>query len=69
MFTNPSIGQLAHDHHREMIAEARQRQLSHQASRSGSRILRVPSSLSRGLTVLMAKVTAAFSAPAELPSE
>ncbi|HUB21149.1 MAG TPA: hypothetical protein VMA97_01940 [Streptosporangiaceae bacterium] len=69
MFTNPSIGQLARDHHREMIAEARQRQLSHQAGRSGSRIPRAPSALRRGLTAVMAKVTAAFSAPAGLPSE
>jgi hypothetical protein len=69
MFTNPSIGQLARDHHREMIAEARQRQLIHQAGRSGSRTLRAPSALSRGLTAMIAKATSAFSAPVELPSE
>jgi hypothetical protein len=69
MFTNPSIGQLARDHHREMLAEARQSQLRHQASRSGSRTLRAPSSLSRGLTAVITKAAAAFSTPAQLPSE
>ena len=67
MFTNPSIGQLARDHHREMLAEARQRQLSDQAGRS--RTVRAPSVLSRGLTAMIAKATAAFSASAELQSE
>ena len=61
------LGQLANQHHHEMLADARQRELRHQQGRS--RTLRAPSALTRRLSAVIAKASAAFGAPGELSSE
>ena len=47
------LGQLANQHHHELLADARQRQLRQQGR---SRTLRAPSALSRRLSAAFAKV-------------
>lgn len=63
MFTNPhSLGQLAHEHHREVLAEARRHQLARQA-RPAPRVRAVPA-LTRRLLAAFGK---SDPAPARVP--
>jgi hypothetical protein len=56
MYTNSDrIGQLASAHHREMLADARRRQLRHQG-RSAPRTPGTRSTITRGLGTALAKV-------------
>jgi hypothetical protein len=52
------IGQLAHEHHREMLAEARRRQLRHQPGRPAPRTSRA-STIARRLSAAFAKARVA----------
>ena len=49
------LGQLAQQHHREMLANARQRQLRHQQGRAAGRTLKATSTLTRRLVAAIAK--------------
>jgi hypothetical protein len=60
------LGQLANQHHHEMLADVRQRQLRQQGR---SRTLRAPSALTRRLSAAIAKASASFGAPGELSPE
>jgi hypothetical protein len=53
------LGQVANQHHREMLADAGQRQLRHQPGRPASRTLKATSTLTRRLVAAIAKVGAA----------
>lgn len=53
MYNSPDLtAQLAREHHRAMLAEARQRQLRHQLDRPASRPLRVTRTLVRRLATV-----------------
>jgi hypothetical protein len=57
MSANPNLlGQVARQHHREMLAEARQHQLGRQA-RPAPRIPNVTSAITRRLAAAIAKVS------------
>jgi len=54
MFTNPGIGQLARQHHNQMITDAGQRQLRHQLPRTAPRPL-AGARITRRLSAAVAK--------------
>jgi len=49
------IGQLAHEHHHEMLADARRRQLRHQQGRPAPRTPRAASTIVRRLGAVIAR--------------
>ena len=60
MFTHPDrIGQLAREHHHQMLAQARRRQLRHQHSR--------PAASTRIIRRLAEMIAGAGAAPAQAP--
>ena len=66
MFTHPDrIGQLASEHHRHMLAQARQRTLRHQHGRRSSRM---PDAAVRITRRLAAAITRAGVVTAETPA-
>jgi hypothetical protein len=59
MYAYDRMGQLASEHHREMLADARQRRLRPQHSRPASRPLRATSTLTRRLVAAIARADSA----------
>jgi hypothetical protein len=59
MFTHPDrIGQLAAEHHRDMLAEARLRALRHQQGRPSSRTPRIALRIARRLATAITRADA-----------
>ena len=59
MFTHPDpLGQLAAEHHRQMLAEARQRALRHQHGRPPSRTPAIARRITRRLAAAITRATA-----------
>jgi hypothetical protein len=59
MFSYDRIGQLANQHHHEMLADARRRELRHQQDRPAPRTLKATRSLARRLAGVLGNAGAA----------